>query len=92
MSDGNGDSVVIRVEMISDVPEKAAESAAAVKALGQEVSGSTGGAASSAERLGQHLDTVNERTERIASGSAPKLTKATQPSAPLCTCPIVQSV
>lgn len=62
--------------MLTDVPEKAAESAAAVKALGDEVRSSTGGAASASHELGKQLDTVNDRTERVASGGAKKLRKA----------------
>lgn len=70
------DSVVIRAEMLTDVPEKAAESAAAVKALGEDVKSSTGAAGTSSEQLGKHLDTVNQRTEQVANGGAKRLKKA----------------
>lgn len=71
-----GDTVVIRAEMLSDIPEKAAESAAAVKGLGEEIKTATGAASTSSAQLGKHLDTVNERTERVANGGAKKLKKA----------------
>ena len=61
-------TVTIRAEMLTDIPEKAAESAAAVKAMTGEMSSSSTTAGGAAEELGKQLDTVHQRTQEVAGG------------------------
>ena len=61
-------TVTIRAEMLTDIPEKAAESAAAIKDMTSAVGSSSTAAGGAAEELGKQLDTVHKRTEEVAGG------------------------
>jgi hypothetical protein len=76
MATDAGDTIVIRAEMLSDIPEEAAKNAAAVKAMNEGIASSSAAAGTPVEQLGKHLDTVNQRSEQVASGGAKKLKKA----------------
>ncbi|MDE3205139.1 MAG: hypothetical protein KGQ66_13090 [Acidobacteriota bacterium] len=65
----DSDTLTIRVEMLSDVPVKAAEDAAAIKALTEATKTGTAQAGTAVGQLGAHLDATHQRTEQVAAGS-----------------------
>lgn len=67
-------TVTIRAELLTDIPQKAAESAAAVKDLAATVEGSSATAGGSAKQLGEHLDGVASSSVH-AENSSKKLGK-----------------
>lgn len=71
----DSDTLVIRAELLSDIPEKAALDAAAVKSMTEAVKSGSGDMGTAVGQLGERLDTVHQRTQQAATGGS-KLKKA----------------
>lgn len=69
------DTVTIRAEMFSDVPEVAAQGAAAIKAMSEDIATSGVKATSAVAQLGSTIDEQSVKTEKASAGGA-RLSKA----------------